>query len=50
MRKIIGFELKKLVSRIGIYILAVLLAGLLVVGVFMYKPTERKISTHALVG
>ena len=41
MRKVIGFELKKLVSRIGIYILVVLLAGLLVAGVFMYNPIER---------
>lgn len=50
MGKIIGFELKKLVSRIGIYILVVLLAGLLVAGVFMYKPHERTIATKSLVG
>lgn len=50
MGKVIGFELKKLVSRIGIYILAILMAGLLVAGAFMYKPTERDTSSLSLVG
>lgn len=50
MGKIIGFELKKLVSRIGIYILVVLMAGLLVAGVFMYDPIERNTNTKTLVG
>ena len=50
MLKIIGFELKKLVSRIGIYILVLLMAGLLVAGVFMYKPTERTIAPYKLAG
>jgi len=50
MRKIIGFELKKLVSRIGIYILVVLLAGLLVSGIFMHEPTKRDIVNKSLVG
>ena len=50
MAKVIGFELKKLISRIGIYILVVLMAGVLVSGVFMYKPTERSIDTKALFG
>lgn len=50
MTKVIGFELKKLISRIGIYILVVLMAGVLVSGVFMYKPTERSIDTKALFG
>lgn len=50
MRKVVSFELKKLVSRIGIYILVVLLAGLLVAGIFMHKPEERKIVTHNLIG
>ncbi len=50
MGKVIGFELKKLVSRIGIYILAILLAGVLVAGIFMYDPIERSVTTHSLVG
>lgn len=50
MRKVIGFELKKLVSRIGIYILVVLMAGLLVAGVFMYEPDKRNTTTLSLVG
>ena len=50
MGKIIGFELKKLVSRIGIYILVVLMAGLLVAGAFMYEPIERDITPQSLVG
>ena len=50
MNKIIGFELKKLLSRIGIYVLVVLLAGLMVAGIFMYKPEKRPIITYTLVG
>ena len=50
MGKVIGFELKKLVSRIGIYILVVLLAGVLVAGIFMYKPKENTPLTYSLVG
>lgn len=50
MGKVICFELKKLVSRIGIYILVVLMAGLLVAGVFMYDPIERANTTLSLVG
>ena len=50
MGKVIRFELKKLVSRIGIYILVLMLAGLLVAGVFMYDPIERKDTTLSLVG
>lgn len=42
MNKVIGFELKKMVSRPGIYVLAVLLAILLTVTAFIYKPTEEK--------
>ena len=42
MNKVIGFELKKMVSRPGIYILAILLAILLTVTAFIYKPTEEK--------
>ena len=50
MGKVIGFELKKLVSRMGIYILVVLLAGVLVAGAFMYKPKENTPPTYSLVG
>ena len=50
MGKIISFELKKLVSRIGIYILVLLLAGLLVASAFMYKPEHPIITSPGLVG
>lgn len=50
MGKVICFELKKLVSRIGIYILVVLMAGLLVAGAFMYDPIERATTTYSLIG
>ncbi|MBQ8431100.1 MAG: hypothetical protein IJX26_04120, partial [Clostridia bacterium] len=45
MLKIIGFELKKLVSRPGIYILSVLLAILLTVSLFIYEP-EKNIQVY----
>ncbi len=41
MNKIIRAELKKTVSKPGIYILAVLLALIMVLGVFIYKPTNQ---------
>lgn len=50
MNKVIGFELKKMVSRPGIYILALLLAGLLTVTAFIYKPTEQKKTYYNLNG
>jgi len=50
MIKVIRFELKKLVSRIGIYILVLALAGLLVAGVFMYDPVRRTDNSLSLVG
>ncbi len=50
MHKVIGFELKKMVSRPGIYILALLLAGLLTVTAFIYKPTEQKKTYYTLNG
>ena len=40
MFKVVNAELKKIVSKPGIYILAVLLAVILVLGVFIYKPTS----------
>lgn len=50
MNKIIGFELKKLVSKPGIYILAVLLALLLTVSAFIYNPKEKELKYHKLDG
>lgn len=50
MHKVIGFELKKMVSRPGIYILTLLLAGLLTVTAFIYKPTEQKKTYNTLNG
>ena len=50
MNKIIGFELKKLVSKPGIYILAVLLALLLTVSAFIYNPKEKEVEHHLLDG
>lgn len=40
MHKVISFELKKIVSRPGIYLLALILACLLTVTAFVYKPTS----------
>ena len=39
MFKVVSAEIKKMVSKPGIYILAILLAVVLVLGVFIYKPT-----------
>ena len=50
MGKIIGFELKKLVSRIGIYILVLLLAGLLVASAYMYNPEHPVVTPIGLAG
>jgi len=50
MGKVIRFELKKLVSRIGIYILVLFMAGILVASAFMYNPTERPSTSLSLVG
>ena len=50
MFKIIGFELKKIVSRPGIYILAVLLAVLLTVSAFIYNPKEKEVDYLMLDG
>lgn len=50
MGKVISFELKKLVSRIGLYILVLFLAGLLVMSVFMYKPEKTSYPIVSLNG
>lgn len=41
MNKVIRAELKKAVSKPGIYVLAILLALILVLGVFIYKPKDN---------
>ena len=50
MGKIISFELKKLVSRIGIFLLVGIMAGLIVAGVYIYKPVERSYTSLSLIG
>lgn len=50
MFKVISAETKKIVSKPGIYILSVLLAILLVLGVFIYKPVAYKSSQFELKG
>lgn len=42
MLKVIKAELKKMVSKPGIFILAAFLAVILVLGVFLYRPDVRK--------
>lgn len=42
MNKVIQAELKKTVSKPGIYILAILLAAIMVLGIFIYQPTASK--------
>ena len=39
MFKVVSAEIKKMVSKPGIYILAILLAVILILGVFIYRPT-----------
>ena len=50
MFKIISAEIKKIVSKPGIYILSVLLALILVFGVFIYKPTVYESTQYELSG
>lgn len=50
MFKVISAEIKKIVSRPGIYILSVLLAIILVLGVFIYEPTVYKNTSVELNG
>lgn len=50
MLKIISAEIKKIVSRPGIYVLSVLLAIILVIGVFIYKPTVVESNQFTLSG
>lgn len=50
MFKIVSTEIKKIVSKPGIYILSLLLAIILVLGAFIYKPTVYKSSRFELLG
>lgn len=50
MNKVIQAELKKIVSKPGIYILAVLLALIMLLGVFIYKPSTTTENTTTLNG
>ena len=50
MFKVISAELKKMVSKPGIYILAILLAIILVLGAFIYNPTVYSSSYITLTG
>ncbi|MBR2969447.1 MAG: ABC transporter permease [Clostridia bacterium] len=50
MFKVISAELKKMVSKPGIYILSCLLAIVLVMGVLIYKPTIYEDTNYTLVG
>ena len=50
MFKVCGAEIKKILSRPGIYILSVLLAIILILGVFAYQPAPVKNSNITLDG
>ena len=50
MFKVISAEIKKILSKPSIYILAIILAVILVLGVFIYNPTTNDISTFTLNG
>ncbi len=50
MFKVISAEIKKIVSKPGIYILSVLLAVVLVLGVLIYKPTVKESTYFELKG
>ena len=50
MFKVVSTELKKMVSKPGVYVLSVLLAIILVLGVFIYKPTVYEDTSVTLSG
>ena len=50
MFKVINAEIKKMLSKPGIYILAVVLAVILILGAFIYKPTVYEDTTIILNG
>ena len=50
MFKVVSAEMKKMVSKPGIYVLAILLALILVLGVFIYKPTVYQDTSQNIQG
>lgn len=50
MFKVISAEIKKAVSKPGVYILAILLAVILILGTFIYKPKTNKSEEIELTG
>lgn len=50
MNKVISFELKKMVSRPGVYVLALILSLMLVASVFLYKPKTTTYSNYTMDG
>lgn len=50
MFRVISAEIKKILSKPGIYVLAVFLAVILILGVFAYKPTEFSDTAFTLAG
>lgn len=50
MNKVIKAELKKMVAKPSIYILALLLAVIMVLGVFIYKPTNQNVTETEFSG
>ena len=50
MFKVISAEIKKILSKPSTYILAIILAGILVLGVFIYNPTPQKSNSFVLTG
>ena len=50
MFKVISAEIKKIVSKPSIYILAIILAAILILGVFVYNPTPHESTKITLEG
>lgn len=50
MFKVVSAEIKKMLAKPGIYVLAILLAAILILGVFIYNPSEIKSSEFTLKG
>lgn len=50
MFKVVSAEFKKMLAKPGVYVLAVLLAIILILGAFIYKPVEDQTSSVVLAG
>lgn len=50
MFKVIKAEFNKMLAKPGIYVLAVLLALVLILGIFVYQPTEYKVESITVEG